>query len=74
MFKQINIVKLAIFHIFFLMLSAYSTKAQHLISYQFLDHYTKQDIQQLLADYGISSSVITPEFAVDYYKVTLTTS
>ena len=71
--RQKNIIICSIFQIAFLIISTYTTKAQHLISYQFLDHYTKQDIQQLLADYGISASVITPEFAVDYYKVTYNT-
>ena len=56
-----------------LMTWAASTQAQQLISYQFLQHYTAQDIDNILVDFGLPSGLIEAEYEVDYYKITYTT-
>ncbi len=56
-----------------LMTWAVSTQAQQLISYQFLQHYTAQDIDNILVDFGLPSGLIEAEYEVDYYKITYTT-
>lgn len=50
-----------------------STQAQQLISYQFLQHYTAQDIDNILVNFGLPSGLIEAEYEVDYYKITYTT-
>jgi pimeloyl-ACP methyl ester carboxylesterase len=42
---------------------------QHLVSYQFQQHYSIADVEQLLADAGVPSVLLRPEYAVDVYKV-----
>jgi hypothetical protein len=46
---------------------------QQLVSYQLVQHYDIQDVQAILNSFGIPSTVIAPEFELDYYKVSYTT-
>ena len=47
--------------------------AQQLISYEFIQHYTVQDLNTALANFGLTGFNITPKYEVDYYKITYTT-
>jgi len=42
---------------------------QHLVSYQFQRNYSIADVEQLLANAGVPSVLLRPEYAVDVYKV-----
>ncbi len=66
-------MKHSLYVILILIISSYAVQSQHLISYQLLHHYTKQDIQTILTDFGIQPGVIDLEFEVDYYKITYST-
>jgi pimeloyl-ACP methyl ester carboxylesterase len=59
--------------LFVLCLFCYNTKAQQLISYQYLQHYTAQDIDNILVNFGLPSGLIVAEYEVDYYKITYST-
>jgi pimeloyl-ACP methyl ester carboxylesterase len=44
-------------------------QAQHLVSYQLQRHYTIADVEQLLANAGVPTVLLRPEFEVDAYKI-----
>jgi hypothetical protein len=46
---------------------------QQLVSYQLVQHYDLQDVQAILNGFGIPSTVVAPEFELDYYKVSYST-
>jgi hypothetical protein len=46
---------------------------QQLVSYQLVQHYDIQDVQAILSSFGIPSTIVAPEFELDYYKVRYTT-
>lgn len=60
--------------LFLVFLLQQNTNAQHLISYQLVHHYTIQDVQTILNNFGASSYPITPYYELDYYKITYSTS
>ena len=40
--------------------------AQQLISYEFIQHYTVQDLNIALANFGLTGFNITPKYEIDY--------
>jgi len=57
----------------FFFISHQFASAQQVVSYQFLQHYTKPDIQTILNNFGGPAGLLQPQFAIDYYKVTYNT-
>lgn len=58
----------------FLLSMQSSLGQQNLVSYQLLQHYTVQDVSNILSGFGIPPSLVAPEFEIDYYKVSYITS
>lgn len=53
----------------FLFFYAETNAQQYLVSYQLVQHYTKQDVQNILDAFGIQPFVLRPHYELDYYKV-----
>lgn len=66
--------KLILLCVFSFSLLQTSLGQQHLVSYQLVQHYDIQDVQAILNGFGIPPTVVAPEFELDYYKVSYTTS
>jgi len=65
--------KLLLLPLLFLLVSTSQAQNDHLISYQFLQHYTTADVETILASFGIPQGALEVEYELDYYKVTYVT-
>lgn len=46
---------------------------QHLISYELVHHYTVTEVENILSGFGVTTVLLQPEFALNYYKITYST-